>query len=79
MKFWLKQNLIAIDQLLNTLFCAGWSDETLSSVAWRMEQQGHRMGFMRRVIDTIFFFDPDHCRTSYEAERARNHLPPEAR
>lgn len=79
LKFWLKQSAIAFDQLINALLCGGWADETMSSVAWRMEQQGHWFGFMRRVIDTLFWFDKDHCRTSFEAERNRSQLPPEAR
>ena len=78
-KFWLKQSAIAFDQFLNAFLCGGWADETMSSVAWRMEQEGRWFGFMRPVIDTIFFFDPDHCRTSFEAERNRSQLPPEAR
>lgn len=78
-KFWLKQTLIAFDQLLNAALCGGWADETMSSVAWRMEQEGRPFGVMRRVIDALFFFDKDHCRTSFEAERSRQHLPPEAR
>ena len=80
MKFWLKQSLIAFDQLLNAMLCFGWADETMSSVAWRMEQEGRWFGkIMRPTIDTLFFFDKDHCRTSYEAERARLHSPPEER
>lgn len=79
MRFWLKQNLIAIDQLLNTLICMGFADETMSSVAWRMEQEGRPFGVMRKVIDVIFWFDKDHCRTSFEAERNRAHSPPEHR
>ena len=80
MKFWLEQNLIAIDQLLNTLVCMGWADETMSSVAWRMEQQGnHKHGVLRKFIDLLFWFQKDHCRKAYESERLRLHLPPEAR
>lgn len=79
MKFWLSQNLIALDQLLNTLICFGWADETMSSVAWRMEQEGRPFGVMRKVIDVLFWFQPNHCRLAYESERARLQSPPEAR
>ena len=40
MNFRLLQTLIAFDQLLNALLCGGWSDETMSAHAYRMEQQG---------------------------------------
>ena len=71
--------LIAIDQLVNVILCGGQPDETMSSNVWRMEQAGKPWGFMRPVIDTLFFFDPDHCATSYMAERERGQLPPEFR
>lgn len=78
--FRIKQILIALDQLLNTIFFGGWADETMSSAAWRMEQDGYFWGrFVRPLIDTLLWFDKDHCRTSYESELKRNQLPPEAR
>lgn len=76
---YLKQILIAIDQLANTVL-SGYADETLSSRAHRMREKGHRYwGWTAGAIDLIFFFDPDHCRTSYESERERMQLPPEMR
>lgn len=79
MNFRLLQTLIAFDQLLNALLCGGWSDETMSAHAYRMEQQGKPWGFMRRVIDAIFFWQPMHCLMSYESERLRSQSPPEER
>ena len=72
-----KHILIAVDQLLNAL-CNGWPDETLSSRAWRWEQSGKR-SWPRKLIDSLFFFDPHHCRESFESERQGRHLPPECR
>ncbi|WP_295641436.1 pseudouridine synthase [uncultured Mailhella sp.] len=72
-----KSVLIAIDQLVNALL-AGWPDETLSSRAWRWEKNGRR-SWPRRAIDRIFFMEKDHCRNSFESERARRQLPPELR
>lgn len=72
-----KRILIAVDQLFNAIF-NGWPDETLSSRAWRWEKNGKR-SWPRRLIDTLFFFDPDHCRESYESERQGTQLPPELR
>lgn len=71
--------IIAIDQLLNVALCDGEPDETMSSNVWRMEQAGKPWGFMRRVIDTLFFWDTDHCLSSYNAERERRQLPSEFR
>lgn len=72
-----KSVLIAIDQFINTLLC-GWPDETLSSRAWRWELDGIR-SWPRKTIDALFFFDPNHCRESYESERTGRQLPPELR
>ena len=78
--FWLKQNAIAFDQFLNTFFFGGWADETMSSALWRMEKQAKLSGIIfRPVVDTLLWFDKDHCRTSYESELFRNQSPPEER
>lgn len=74
---YLKKILIAVDQLANALL-AGWPDETLSSRAWRWEQDGVRV-WPRRLIDRIFFWEPKHCRESYVSEREGRQLPPELR
>lgn len=72
---YLKQNLIAFDQLLNAILC-GKADETLSARAWRTEQDGKIFGkFFRPLIDTILFFDKDHCYNSYLSEINRKQLP----
>jgi hypothetical protein len=72
-----KAILIALDQLINAI-CGGWPDETVSSRAWRWEQSGRR-AWPRRLIDRVFFFDPGHCRESFESERTGRQLPPELR
>jgi len=67
--------LIALDQLANSLL-AGAPDETLSSRAHRMRQKKQRYwGWTASAIDTLFFWQPDHCRLSYEQEVARRQLP----
>lgn len=74
---WWKSVLIAHDQLINAL-CGGWPDETLSSRAWRMEQNGKR-SWPRRLIDWLLFFDKNHCQESFISEREGRQLPPELR
>lgn len=72
-----KAVLIAADQLVNALL-AGWPDETLSSRAWRWEQNGVR-SWPRRFIDRLFFWEKQHCFQSYQSEREGRQLPPEFR
>ena len=83
---WFLQLLIALDQLANVLVTplhgGAWADETLSSRAWRMDQQGKPWGRVwRPVIDGLFRLlgQREHCRQAYRAERERLQLPPEER
>jgi len=65
--YWVKQNLISLDQLANTLLLFGDARETISARAWRLRK--HPVwGKVRIVIDAIFFFDPNHCRESFRGE-----------
>ena len=68
--------LIAVDQLVNTIF-GGMPDETISAKAWRMQDKKKRYKVLRCIIDKLFWFDPDHCRTSYLSEIEKHHLPDE--
>ena len=70
--------LIAVDQLANVL-CGGWPDETLSSRAWRLRDTGRGWAVARKAVDTLFFWQPGHCRAAYESEIQRRHLPPAQR
>lgn len=72
----LKQLLIAIDQVLNTLV-GGMADETLSARAHRQRLRGRP--WPARCINALFFWQPDHCRDAYESERLRRHLPTQYR
>ena len=72
-----KAMLIALDQLVNAIL-AGWPDETMSSRAWRWEQDGVR-AWPRRLIDRLFFWEQNHCLESYQSERESRQLPPELR
>ena len=77
MRRYLKQVLIAFDQLINALL-GGWADESLSAHAWRQHLEGKR-NWPYLLIDAILFFDGYHCRTSYESELERTQLPPSMR
>ena len=70
--------LIAIDQFLNVLICNGEPDETMSSVAWRMERDGRFWGFMRPVIDWMFSpWMTEHCLKAYQSELLKLQLAEE--
>lgn len=74
------QALIAFDQLLNTIFCNGYADETMSSNAYRMEQKGRISGrILRPFIDSLFFWQDQHCLQSYISELKRHQMPRDLR
>ena len=63
------QVLVAVDQLANAVL-GGWADETLSSRAYRLHDK--KVWFIaEKAINTLFFFQTDHCKKSYEDELNR--------
>jgi hypothetical protein len=75
LKNYIVNNTIAVDQLLNVIL-GGSPDETLSSRAYRTEQQNKILGMIfRPLIDLLFSFDPLHCYESYMSEVHRTQLP----
>lgn len=69
---------LGLDQLLNTAL-AGYPDETLSSRIYRCgvldKTPKKRWVVGLKIVDTLFFFQPEHCKQSYLAEQARKHSP----
>lgn len=68
-----RQVLIAFDQLINARL-GGWADETFSARCWR-NRRIKKYAILTKVIDTLFFWQYDHCRLAYESEVKRSHLP----
>ncbi|MDR3233032.1 MAG: hypothetical protein LBT46_05120 [Planctomycetaceae bacterium] len=66
------QILIAIDQLCNTLL-GGWADETLSARCHRTQS------VFKPLINTLFFWQADHCKQAWQWEIDRQDLPVEYR
>ena len=72
--------LIAIDQLVNTIFF-GDPDETISSRAFRKHKDSCMWNFVKSLIDFIFFFDVvitptdtiNHCELSFLFYIKRRH------
>lgn len=71
---YLKNLLIAIDQLFNALF-GNYCDETLSAHAYRRSTKGKPL--FANIIDTIFFWEKNHCYESYLSEVYRKQYPDE--
>lgn len=47
----------------------------LAAAAWRMESQCKLAGrILRPVIDTLLWFDVDHCRRAWQSERDRTQI-----
>lgn len=78
MKHWIEQNLIAIDQLINTLFFFGWADETLSARIHR-SNMFTRWRMLEYIVDTIFFWKKDYCEDSWAKGMMRRQAPVEFR
>jgi hypothetical protein len=66
---YLKNNLIAFDQGLNTL-AGGDPDETLSSRFGKKSKSNT----IRKVINALFFWQKDHCAQSIEADEGANKI-----
>ena len=65
--------LIAFDQLINALIL-GQPNETISSRAWRCKDTSSFWKFMRKLVDTLFFWQKDHCYNSFIYEIKRNKI-----
>ena len=76
LKQYFRNILIAFDQFVNVLFL-GQPDETISSRAWRCKDSSSFWKLMRKLIDTIFFWQKDHCYYSFIAEVERHQITTE--
>jgi hypothetical protein len=68
---------LALDQLLNAII-GGYPDESLSARAFRWHRDGKR-SYPYSIINAMFFWMKDHCRSAYHCEQELRHLPPEYR
>ena len=76
---YIKQNLLALDQLGNALI-GGYADETLSSRAYRASRHtGHWRWRICATVINFLFLDSEHCFKAYQSERTGKQLPPELR
>jgi hypothetical protein len=61
---WFHKLFILLSQAINALLLNGNPDETVSARAYRCNWYT-----TERVINTLFWFDPEHCATSHERDK----------
>ena len=66
---YLLQIFISIDQLINSIFL-GWADETISARCYR-----EKRFILEKIINTIFFWQKEHCKNAYYSEVLRKQYP----
>lgn len=64
----LREIAIAFDQLCNALV-GGYACETFSARCYRCRDESKFWPIAMKVVNTIFFFQPEHCKQAYEAAK----------
>jgi hypothetical protein len=62
--------LVALDRVANAIL-RGDPDETLSSVAYRVNRDKGWWRFTMPIINRLFWFQPAHCFVAYTNDRKR--------
>lgn len=73
MKKYIINNLIAIDQLVNTI-CLGDPDETISSRLGKARHNSKVALFFARIVDALFFWQKNHTKSSIEVDEGKDEL-----
>lgn len=60
--------LASLSRFGNAAFFAGSTHQTISARCWIEGQQSPKWARRRRLVDALFFFQPEHCRGAWEAE-----------
>ena len=64
---------IAFDFLINAII-GGYAGETISARAWREKRT-----YLIKFLDSVFFWDKDHCEETFKWQLDRMDLPEEYR
>lgn len=70
---YLGEILLAFDQAANAIL-GGYAEETLSSRSFRLARDGITQ-IPQKIINTIFFWEEEHCKKAHSNELLRRHLP----
>jgi|6_EtaG_2_1085325.scaffolds.fasta_scaffold06146_6 hypothetical protein len=73
-KSYLRRVLIAFDQLLNVVFLNGSEHQTISGrVGYKALTTGKkRWCCAEKIINTLFFLDKDHCKSSIYSPKEKD-------
>lgn len=77
MNYWLAIK-VAISRLLNAIL-GGYSGEMFSARAYRLRNKSLFWGITKEILDSVFWWQLDHCLGCYEFEKARTDKPEEYR
>lgn len=70
---------VGLDQALNGLI-NGYADETLSAAIYRKAlSKKRRWVIAKKIVNSIFFWQEDHCKKAHQREIDKDHLPPHYR
>jgi hypothetical protein len=69
---------VSVSRLINALLC-GYSGEMLSARAYRLRNCSLFWGVVKEVLDSVFWWQLEHCRGCYEFEKASSDKPEEYR
>ena len=75
-KSYILRLLIAIDQVFNVLILNGSEDHTISGrIGYKAQTTNKKRWLMaEKVVNVIFFFEPNHCRNSIEYDEVANEI-----
>jgi hypothetical protein len=69
---------VGVSRLINALLC-GYSGEMLSARAYRLRNCSLFWGVVKEVLDSVFWWELEHCKQCYEFELNHRDKPEEYR
>jgi hypothetical protein len=69
---------VSVSRLVNALLC-GYSGEMLSARAYRLRNCSLFWGVVKEVLDSVFWWELEHCKQCYEFEEEHRDKPEEYR
>ena len=67
---WFSNLIITLSQAVNSIVLFGDPNETVSARAWRARRDSKLWAAVVKVIDTVYFWEEDHCLVSHLADVA---------
>jgi hypothetical protein len=67
---------VSVSRLVNALLC-GYSGEMLSARAYRLRNKSLFWGVLKEILDSVFWWQLEHCRNCFEFELEHRDKPEE--